>query len=206
MIIMINDYIINRNTSNMIIIIIISMTILMLISTLEIVLYPDITYSYTFNITNKLKQQQQNSYQTNISQPSIITTNNQEKSADNLNNNLTKVVILTFGDGYQSQFTFAKPILDKYGYKGNFFVTCNKVGTANKMTWQDLVQLYKEGNVIGSKTVDYGTKAMRGKDLNHLSAQQLEFEVGQSKQCLLNHGINTTFFAVPMNVLITMQQ
>ena len=113
---------------------------------------------------------------------------------------MTKVVILTFGDGYQSQFTLAKPVLDKYGYKGNFFVTCNKVGTANKMTWPDLVQLYKEGNVIGSKTVDYGTKAMGGKDLNHLSAQQLEFEVGQSKQCLLNHGINTTFFAVPMNV------
>ena len=200
MIIMIYDYIINRNTSNLIIIIIISMTTLMLTSTLEIVFYSDIAYSYTFNITNKFKQQQQNSYQTNISQPSIITTNNQKKSFDNLNNNLTKVVILTFGDGYQSQFTLAKPVLDKYGYKGNFFVTCNKVGTANKMTWPDLVQLYKEGNVIGSKTVDYGTKAMGGKDLNHLSAQQLEFEVGQSKQCLLNHGINTTFFAVPMNV------
>ena len=196
----INDYIFNRNTSNLIIIII-SMTILMLTSTLEMIFYPDIAYSYTFNITNKLKQQQQqNSYQTNISQPSIITTNNQKKSSDDLNNNLTKVVILTFGDGYQSQFTLAKPVLDKYGYKGNFFVTCNKVGTANKMTWPDLVQLYKEGNVIGSKTVDYGTKAMGGKDLNHLSAQQLEFEVGQSKQCLLNHGINTTFFAVPMNV------
>ena len=53
MIIMIYDYIINRNTSNLIIIIIISMTTLMLTSTLEIVFYPDIAYSYTFNITNK---------------------------------------------------------------------------------------------------------------------------------------------------------
>jgi hypothetical protein len=70
------------------------------------------------------------------------------------------------------------------------------------MTWPDLVQLYKEGNVIGSKTVDYGTKAMGGKDLNHLSAQQLEFEVGQSKQCLINHGVNTDYFAVPMNLAI----
>ena len=111
-----------------------------------------------------------------------------------------KVVILTFGDGYQSQYSLAKPVLDKYGYKGNFFVTCNRVGTANKMTWPELLQLYQEGNVIGSKTVDYGTKAMGGRDLNHLSAQQLEFEVGQSKQCLLNHGINTSFFAVPKNL------
>jgi hypothetical protein len=68
------------------------------------------------------------------------------------------------------------------------------------MTWPELVQLYKEGNVIGSKTMNYGTKAMEGKDLNHLSLPQLEFEVGQSKQCLLDHGINTTFFAVPMNI------
>jgi hypothetical protein len=41
---------------------------------------------------------------------------------------------------------------------------------------------------------------MENKDLNNLSAQQLEFEVGQSKQCLLDHGINTSFFAVPMNL------
>jgi len=41
---------------------------------------------------------------------------------------------------------------------------------------------------------------MENKDQDHLSAQQLEFEVGQSKQCLLNHGINTAYFAVPMNL------
>jgi hypothetical protein len=45
--------------------------------------------------------------------------------------------------------------------------------------------------------MDYGTKAMQEIDLNHLSAKDLEYEVGQSKQCLLDHGINTTLFAVP---------
>ena len=110
-------------------------------------------------------------------------------------------MILTFGDGLQSQYIYAKPILDKYGFKANFFVTCNKVGlTDSKITWQELVQLYKESHVIGSKTVDYGTKAKGDIDLNHLSANKLEYEVGQSKQCLLDHGINTTFFAVPKNV------
>jgi hypothetical protein len=120
--------------------------------------------------------------------------------APKVSTNPNKVVILTFGDGYQSQYTYAKPVLDKYGFKGNFFVTCNKVGTINKMTWPELDQLYKEGNVIGSKTVDYGTKAMENKDLNHLSASKLEFEVGQSKQCFTNNGINTSYFAVPMNI------
>jgi hypothetical protein len=197
---MINDYKINCNTSNIITIIAISMTILILTSTLEILFYTDIAYSYTFNNTNKLKQQQQNPPQTNMSQPSIITTNNQEKSFNNLSTNLTKVVILTFGDGYQSQYTYAKPVLDRYGYKGSFFVTCNKVNLESKMTWQEIAQLYNEGHVIGSKTMNYGTKAMGNKDLNHLSVKDLEYEVGQSKQCLLSHGIKTSFFAVPMNV------
>ena len=133
-------------------------------------------------------------------QSTPVTSDNHQIIAPKVSTNPNKVVILTFGDGYQSQYTYAKPILDMYGFKGNFFVTCNKVGTINKMTWPELDQLYKEGNVIGSKTVDYGTKAMENKDLNHLSASDLEFEVGQSKQCFTNNGINTSYFAVPMNI------
>src|SRR6478672_711293 len=142
-----------------------------------------------------------------LSQPPSPSYNSEATTTDNLgvvptiHSNFNKAVILTFGDGYQSQYTIAKPILEKYGYKGNFFVTCNKVGIPNKMTWPEIVNLYQEGNVIGSKTVDYGTKAMENTDLNHLSAQQLRFEVGQSKQCLANNGgINTDYFAVPKNL------
>ena len=100
---------------------------------------------------------------------SYAYTNNSNNGANNNNND--KVVILTFGDGLQSQYIYAKPILDKYGFKANFFVTCNKVGLRDKITWQELVQLYKEGHVIGSKTVDYGTKAKAEGDidLNHLA-------------------------------------
>ncbi|HEY7083157.1 MAG TPA: polysaccharide deacetylase family protein, partial [Nitrososphaeraceae archaeon] len=42
----------------------------------------------------------------------------------------SKVVILTFGDTLKSQFTNAKPILDKYGFKGSFFITCLWVGSS----------------------------------------------------------------------------
>ena len=43
--------------------------------------------------------------------------------------NKTKVVILSFGDTVKSQFTTAKPILDQYGFKASFFITCGYVGT-----------------------------------------------------------------------------
>jgi hypothetical protein len=58
------------------------------------------------------------------------------------------------------------------------------------MNWQDIVSLYHDGNDIGSKTMTY-------KDLTKLSPSGLKYEIGQSKQCLLNHGINTTLFATP---------
>ena len=150
--------------------------------------------SSTSNTVKSFSSQQQ---QSQSSLP-YEEKNQQGTTFNGLNND--KVVILTFGDGLEGQYLYAKPILDKYGFKANFFVTCNRVETNSKMNWQEIVQLYNEGHVIGSKTMDYGTKAIQHKDLNHLSANDLEFEVGQSKQCLLNHGIKTSIFAVPKNV------
>ena len=103
--------------------------------------------------------------------------------------NAPKVAILTFGDGWKAIFN-AKPILDKYGFKAKFFVTCDRVGRPARMTWQDLVTLYNEGHDIESKT-------MTAPILTNVSADQLNFEVGQSKRCLLNHGMNATVFATP---------
>ena len=34
-------------------------------------------------------------------------------------------------------------------------------------------------------------------DLNSKSQQNLTYEIGGSKQCLLNHGVNSTIFAYP---------
>jgi hypothetical protein len=148
---------------------------------------------------SSVNQEQQQSSSSEQSSSSSGGKNNQGSVFKFPNSN--HIVILTFGDGYKSQYIYAKPILDKYGFKANFFVTCNRIGTKNsEMTWQEIVQLYNEGHVIGSKTVDYGTKAMQNKDLNHLSSNELEFEVGQSKQCLLDHDIKTSIFAVPKNV------
>jgi peptidoglycan/xylan/chitin deacetylase (PgdA/CDA1 family) len=100
--------------------------------------------------------------------------------------NLTKVVILTFGDTWKSQFTAAKPILDQYGFKASFFITCrdaNDQKHTNRMNWNDILALQEDGQDIESK-------GMTPVDLNSLSPAALDFEIGDSKQCLENHGIN----------------
>ncbi len=103
-----------------------------------------------------------------------------------------KVVILDFYDNDIGQFTYAKPILDKYGFKGTFFIVCNWASSHNpeRMTWQEINQLYREGHDIESHTMTH-------KLLDGLSARALDY-VGQSKQCLYDHlGIYPTVFSPP---------
>ena len=70
-----------------------------------------------------------------------------------------KPVILTFGDTLKGQITTAKPILDKYGFKASFFITCEWVGLQRskdpRMTWQDISSLQKDGQDIESKTMTH---------------------------------------------------
>ena len=120
----------------------------------------------------------------------------------------TKLAIITFDDGYKSQFTSAKPILDHYGYKASFFIVCNFVGKTaeemnsssivnfvgkgvEQMSWQDIMTLYKNGHQIGAHTMNHL------RNLTSMSNSELDYEIGQSKQCLVDHGISTTTFAYP---------
>jgi peptidoglycan/xylan/chitin deacetylase (PgdA/CDA1 family) len=104
-----------------------------------------------------------------------------------------KVVILNFDDGRKTQFTQAKPILDKYGFKATFYVVCNYLEKKpGFMDWKEVKQLYEEGHDIGSHTMNHA-------NLSKLSKKDLKFEVGQSKHCLEDHGIDVTSFAYPFN-------
>jgi len=123
--------------------------------------------------------------------------NNNNNSANHISNNSTnrKIAILNFYDDVKTQFTNAKPILDKYGFKGTFFIVCNWAGAVRsqtpRMTWQDINQLYREGHDIESHSMTH-------KRSDQLSTSALDYEVGQSKQCLHDHlGINATVFSPP---------
>jgi peptidoglycan/xylan/chitin deacetylase (PgdA/CDA1 family) len=112
-------------------------------------------------------------------------------SANNIiTNNSTKIVILGFDDNRKGDFTYAKPILDKYGFKATFFIICGKTTDKGAMNWQDIAAMQKDGMDIESHTMTH-------KHLNHLSASALNFEIAGSKQCLASHGYNVTSFAYP---------
>jgi peptidoglycan/xylan/chitin deacetylase (PgdA/CDA1 family) len=108
----------------------------------------------------------------------------------------SKYVIINFDDSHQSDYTYTKPILDKYGFKATFFEVCNwiEAGYHDKdisVTWQQIAALQQDGMDIEAHTMNHP-------NLNHLSSQSdLDYEIGQSKQCLENHGFNPTIFAYP---------
>jgi peptidoglycan/xylan/chitin deacetylase (PgdA/CDA1 family) len=110
------------------------------------------------------------------------------------NNNNNKVVIVNLYDSNKNQFTNAKPILDKYGFKATFFIVCNWNGLKTRMSWQVVNQLHKEGHDIESHSMTH-------KRLVELSPVRLEYEIGQSKQCIYDQiGVRPTVFSPPHNV------
>jgi peptidoglycan/xylan/chitin deacetylase (PgdA/CDA1 family) len=88
----------------------------------------------------------------------------------NNNNNTSKLVFLNFDDGFQSQYTYAKPILDKYGFKASFFVVCNYAGKPDRMSWQEITTLHNEGYDIESHSMNHN-------HMNQMTPDVLTYEI-----------------------------
>ncbi|MFY9870321.1 MAG: polysaccharide deacetylase family protein [Candidatus Nitrosopolaris sp.] len=110
-------------------------------------------------------------------------------------NSNNKVIMIGFDDGWKGQITYAKPILDKYAFKASFFIVCNyaNAGDISRMNWQDIATLEKDGMDIESHSMTHPP------NLNALNQQELDHEIGGSKQCLASHRYNSTIFAYPYN-------
>jgi peptidoglycan/xylan/chitin deacetylase (PgdA/CDA1 family) len=67
----------------------------------------------------------------------------------------SKPVMLTFDDTDLDQYTLAKPTMDKYHFKGVFFIMTVALNKPRYMSRQQVRQLADEGHVIGSHTWDH---------------------------------------------------
>ena len=103
-----------------------------------------------------------------------------------------KAAIITFDDGMSSQYTHAKPILDKYNFKATFYIICNNVDKDNRMNWNNIHTLKEEGHEIGSHSMNH-------KKLSKLSEDEMTYEIIESKRCLQDNGFDVTSFSFPYN-------
>ena len=67
----------------------------------------------------------------------------------------SKPVMITFDDSRVEDATIAAPLLEKYGFKGVFFIMTITYNKKNYMTTQQIAQLAKEGHTIGLHSWDH---------------------------------------------------
>jgi peptidoglycan/xylan/chitin deacetylase (PgdA/CDA1 family) len=103
-----------------------------------------------------------------------------------------KAAIITFDDEMLSQYTYAKPILDKYNFKATFYIICNSVDKENRMNWNNIQTLEEEEHEIGSHSMNH-------KRLSTLPEEEIRYEIIESKRCLQEKGFNVTSFSFPYN-------
>ena len=105
----------------------------------------------------------------------------------------SKPIILTFDDGWKTQYTYALPILQKYHFVGTFFIiTGYPTGNyAAYMTWDQITTLDHDGMEIASHSITHP-------NLTKVSPDQAKNEIVTSKKTLedkLGHTVIT--FAYP---------
>ncbi|HEY0898991.1 MAG TPA: polysaccharide deacetylase family protein [Sphingobacteriaceae bacterium] len=76
-----------------------------------------------------------------------------------------KPIMLTFDDTDLDQYTVAAPEMEKYGFKGVFFIMTVSLGRPNYMSRAQVKELSDAGHVIGSHTWDHhNVKKYQGED------------------------------------------
>ena len=100
-------------------------------------------------------------------------------------------VILTFDDGYESNYTTLLPILESYGMKATVYMVTNDIGLPGYLTWDELRDMQERGIEIGSHTANH-------QPLTGMTAQERADEIHFSKLLLEWNGLPTVFsFSYP---------
>ena len=95
-------------------------------------------------------------------------------SINNWQKNNIGDIVLTFDDGFSSDFELVYPILKEMNITATFFIVSDFVGTKGYMTWENIKQLSDSGMEIASHSATH-------KYLNTLNDKELFFELKNSK-------------------------
>lgn len=96
----------------------------------------------------------------------------------------SKPVMITFDDTSEEHYTIARPELEKYGFKGAFFIMTVSIGRPGYMSKEQIKDLSDKGHVIASHTYDHhNVKKYEGEDWDKQMLkpkQKLESITGKS--------------------------
>jgi peptidoglycan/xylan/chitin deacetylase (PgdA/CDA1 family) len=102
----------------------------------------------------------------------ITTINNVRQSGSGL------PVFITFDDGSESAYTCVADELERYGWRGHFFITTNWIGRSGFMNAAQIRELHRRGHVIGSHSCSHPARMSR------LSMEEMVREWAKSREVL----------------------
>lgn len=100
------------------------------------------------------------------------------------------LVSITFDDGWQSSYDNALPLLNRYGFKGTFYVNPSSIETPNFMTAEELAKLRDSGHEIAAHGYSHD-------DMTTISSSRIDFQLHEGRDYLKQAGFPTEDFAVP---------
>ncbi len=105
-----------------------------------------------------------------------------------------KSFVISFDDGYEDGYTYALPVLQRYGFVATYFVVAGRIDTAQHLTVAELRALVAAGNEIGNHTVSH-------KDLEAMTPDQMNGEIdGASATIAGDVGVWPQSFAYPLGL------
>jgi len=111
---------------------------------------------------------------------------------------LSRVVVITFDDGYQDFYTDGLAVMKQCGFTATIFLATDRIQNvamriegADYLTWREVRELHAEGIQFGSHTVTHP-------DLRSLGPEQIDYELGRSKEVIEQSlGAPVTSFSYP---------
>jgi peptidoglycan/xylan/chitin deacetylase (PgdA/CDA1 family) len=111
---------------------------------------------------------------------------------------VSKTVVITFDDGYRDFYTEAFDAMRQCGFSATIFLATDRIQNTpvridgvDYLTWSEVAELHKAGIQFGSHTVSHP-------DLRSLSPEQIEYELGCSKETIEQKlGVPVESFSYP---------
>ncbi len=102
-----------------------------------------------------------------------------------------KLIMITFDDGFETDYTLAYPILKKYGFRAVCFITTGFVSKKGHLTWEQIKKLKEEGFSIQSHSHTHPFFGM-------LEASVIRKELSVSKKIIEDRlNMNVSSLALP---------
>lgn len=101
------------------------------------------------------------------------------------------VVTITFDDGWESSYTEALPVLEKYGIKSTQYLLAKNFEDPQYLSEAQVKSMQAAGHEVGAHTVTHS-------DLTILPEENIEWELGESDKLLTQKFGTTNNFATPL--------